>query len=67
MLNRQRGLPLAPPHCGSHCHRLGVCLTLQFLWRQLFIKFRISKGDANEFLAAIFAFVSADPTLLGGE
>ena len=20
--------------CGSHCHQLRVCLTLQFLWRQ---------------------------------
>ena len=22
------------PHCGSHCHQLGVCLTLQFLRRR---------------------------------
>ena len=24
----------AAPHCGSHCHQLRACLTLQFLWRQ---------------------------------
>ena len=33
MLNRQRGAHTGAPHCGSHCHRLGVCLTLHFLWQ----------------------------------
>ena len=37
----------AAPRCGSHCHRLGVRLTPQFLWRQAHAQKLVEEAKAE--------------------